>query len=209
MKFLHVGCGQNDKSKTTDIFASDEWEETRLDIDESVKPDLVSSITDMSIIKDGSFNAVYSAHNIEHLYAHEVPIAFKEFKRVLKGDGIVFIRCPDLYTIAKFIVDGKVVQPMYQSPAGPVTPIDALFGMRPFLVNNPYMAHKIGFTSELLVGTLKENGFASAICVRSISAVELFAMASVNDVKEDILLEQMHNHLSTRLGENSIEKVRP
>ena len=77
MKFLHVGCGQNDKSKTTDIFASDEWEETRLDIDESVKPDLVSSITDMSIIKDGSFNAVYSAHNIEHLYAHEVPIAFK------------------------------------------------------------------------------------------------------------------------------------
>ena len=87
MKFLHVGCGQNDKSKTTDIFASDEWEETRLDIDESVKPDLVSSITDMNIIKDGSFDAVYSAHNIEHLYAHEVPIAFKEFKNLVSTNG--------------------------------------------------------------------------------------------------------------------------
>ena len=58
MKFLHVGCGENDKSKTTDVFATDEWEETRLDIDESDNPDLVSSITDMSIIKDGSFDAV-------------------------------------------------------------------------------------------------------------------------------------------------------
>ena len=207
MKFLHVGCGENDKSKTTDVFATDEWEETRLDIDESVKPDLVSSITDMSIIKDGSFDAVYSAHNIEHLYAHEVPMAFKEFKRVLNNDGIVFIRCPDLYTIAQFIVDGKVVQPMYESPAGPVTPIDALFGMRRFLVNNPFMAHKIGFTSELLIGTLKDNGFANALCIRSISAVELFAIASVKEISDDILLNQMNNHVSSRFGNQNIEKV--
>jgi len=207
MKFLHVGCGQNDKTKTTDVFATDVWDETRLDIDESVNPDVVSSITDMNNIKDNSFDAVYSAHNIEHLYAHEVPIALKEFKRVLNDNGIVFIRCPDLYTIAKFIVEGKVVQPMYESPAGPVTPIDALFGMRPFLVKNPYMAHKVGFTSELLVGTLKDNGFASALCVRSISAVELFAIASVKEINDDILLNQMNNHLSSRIGDKNIENI--
>lgn len=208
MNFLHVGCGHNNKSNTTDVFSSDDWNETRLDIDESVKPDLVSSITDMSIIKDGEYDAVYSAHNIEHLYAHEVPLAFKEFRRVLNESGIVFIRCPDLYTIAKFIVEGKVVKPMYESPAGPVTPIDALFGMRPFLIKNPYMAHKIGFTSELLVGTLKDNGFTSALCVKSISAVELFAIASVQDISDDSLLEQMHKHLATRLGDKSIEYIK-
>ena len=99
MKLLHVGCGTHDKSSTTDVFARDEWKETRLDIDDSVNPDIVASITDMSAIEDKSYDAVYSAHNIEHLYAHEVPLALKEFHRVLNVKGIAFIRCPDLLTI--------------------------------------------------------------------------------------------------------------
>ena len=206
MKFLHVGCGHNDKTKTTDVFASDEWQEVRLDIDEKVKPDIISSITEMSSVETGSFDAVYSAHNIEHLFAHEVPLAIKEFRRVVKDDGIAFIRCPDLYTVAKHIVDGNVVKPMYQSPAGPVTPIDALFGMRPFLVENEYMAHKIAFTSELLTGTLKSNGFSSALCVRSISAVELFCIASANKNSDEVLIEQLNLHLSSRLGDNIIKE---
>jgi len=84
MKFLHVGCGHNDKTKTTDVFASTEWQEVRLDIDKKVNPDIVSSITDMSVVESDSFDAVYSAHNIEHLFAHEVPLAIKEFRRVIR-----------------------------------------------------------------------------------------------------------------------------
>ena len=38
-KFLHVGSGRLKKDKTTEVFNTDEWSETRLDIDEDVKSD--------------------------------------------------------------------------------------------------------------------------------------------------------------------------
>ena len=82
-KFLHVGCGRDTKNNTTKAFASNDWQEVRLDINEDVNPDIVSSVLDLSIIDSGSFDAVFSAHNIEHVYAHEVPIMLKEFLRIL------------------------------------------------------------------------------------------------------------------------------
>ena len=78
-KFLHVGCGANYKDNTIPVFASEDWQEVRLDIDKSVKPDIVSSVLDLGIIDSESFDAIFSSHNIEHVYAHEVPIMLKEF----------------------------------------------------------------------------------------------------------------------------------
>ena len=85
--FLHIGCGPKYKDKTTRGFNTDDWKELRFDIDESVKPDLVGTMTDMSSVASESVDAIFSSHNIEHLYAHEVPLAFAEFLRVLKPDG--------------------------------------------------------------------------------------------------------------------------
>lgn len=202
MKLLHVGCGINTKENSTDVFCGSDWDETRLDIDTKVNPDIVSSITDMSVIEDKSFDAVYSSHNIEHLYAHEVPLALNEFRRVLNDNGIVLIRCPDLQTIAQHIVDGNVVDPMYESPAGPVAPIDALFGMRKFIVNNEYMAHKVAFNSKLITGTLKQAGFKSVYCLRFIYGAELFTLGSVYETSEVELETLMKSHLKSRLGNN-------
>ena len=42
--FLHVGCGPKRKDRTTAGFA--DWNELRFDIDESVQPDLVGTMTD-------------------------------------------------------------------------------------------------------------------------------------------------------------------
>jgi predicted SAM-dependent methyltransferase len=36
-------------------------------------------------------DALYSSHNIEHVFAHEVVPTLKEFRRVLKPDGFVVI----------------------------------------------------------------------------------------------------------------------
>ncbi|MDU7589974.1 MAG: methyltransferase domain-containing protein, partial [Acidovorax sp.] len=85
--FLHIGCGPKRKDKTTRGFNTDAWTELRFDIDESVNPDLVGTMTDMSAVADASVDAIFSSHNIEHLYPHEVPKAFQEFLRVLKPDG--------------------------------------------------------------------------------------------------------------------------
>ena len=143
--FLHVGCGPKRKERTTKALSS--WNELRFDIDESVKPDLVGTMTDMSSVSSESVDAVFSSHNIEHLYPHEVPLALAEFLRVLKSDGIAVITCPDLKSVCALIAEDKLTEAAYTSPAGPIAPIDILYGLRSSMAQgNLYMAHRCGFT---------------------------------------------------------------
>ena len=76
--FLHVGCGPKRKERTTRGFNTDAWSEIRLDIDPSVSPDVTGTMTDMASVSAGSVNAVFSSHNIEHLYPHEVPLSLAQ-----------------------------------------------------------------------------------------------------------------------------------
>jgi len=73
--FLHVGCGPKHKDKTTRGFNTPDWDELRLDIDASVKPDIIGSMTCMDSVPNASVDAIFSSHNIEHLYPHEVGVA--------------------------------------------------------------------------------------------------------------------------------------
>ena len=102
--FLHVGCGPENKSSIAKGFNTPDWREIRLDIDASVKPDILGTITDMSNVATASMDALYSSHNIEHLFVHEVPEALKEFKRVLKPAGFAVITCPDIQTVCEAVV---------------------------------------------------------------------------------------------------------
>ena len=79
---LNVGCGMSNISQLRG-FNNDNWKEIRLDINNTVKPDVVGTLTDMSMIETASVDVVYSSYNLDHIYAHEVPIALKEFYRVL------------------------------------------------------------------------------------------------------------------------------
>lgn len=185
--FLHVGCGSIPKSATTRGFSSDEWDELRFDIDETAKPDIVGTMLDMSAVEDGSVDAVFSAHNIEHLYPHEVPLALAEFRRVLKPDGFVVITCPDLRSVCQLIADDKLVEPAYQSPIGPIAPLDILYGYRASMSEgNLYMAHRCGFTERVMIATLQESGFFSIVSgSRGHPCYDLWALASKNDRSED------------------------
>ena len=64
--FLHVGCGNNNKSDLKG-FNNDNWKEIRFDIDKDVNPDIVGTLTDMKLVETWSVDALYSAHNIEHI----------------------------------------------------------------------------------------------------------------------------------------------
>ena len=64
---LHVGCGSKRKNQTTRGFNKDNWQELRLDIDPSVNPDIIGTMTDMSALENSSVDAIFSSHNIEHL----------------------------------------------------------------------------------------------------------------------------------------------
>jgi ubiquinone/menaquinone biosynthesis C-methylase UbiE len=188
--FLHVGCGHEDKSQING-FNNDNWKEIRLDIDKNVNPDIEGTLTDMSLVKTGSVDAVYSCHNIEHIYPHEVPIALKEFYRVLKDDGIVVISCPDLQSVCEAVVNDRLLEPLYESSAGPISPIDILYGYRKDVAKgNEYMAHKGGFTYTSLNASFFEAGFKARYGGRTPSnGGELALVAFKQKVPEEEIIK--------------------
>ena len=158
--FLNVGCGPVDSPKIKG-FDNDNWKEIRLDIDESVNPDIVGTLTDMKLVETASVDAVHSAYNIDHIYPHEVPIALGEFYRVLKEDGIVFIRCPDIQSVLEAVVEDKLLETFYVTEDGQkIAPIDIIYGNRQEIAEgNEYMAKKCGFTYSVLNMAFSEAGF--------------------------------------------------
>lgn len=196
--FLHVGCGPKRKERTTAGFA--DWNELRFDIDESVQPDLVGTMTDMSSVPTGSVDAVFSSHNIEHLYPHEVPVALCEFLRVLKPDGFTVITCPDLQSVCTLIAEDKLTEPAYTSPAGPIAPLDILYGHRPAMsAGNLYMAHRCGFTEKVLRGTLQASGFTKiATTKRGHPYYDLWALATKGDILEEELMSLASSHFTPK-----------
>ena len=177
--FLHVGCGPQRKDATTQGFNTDQWTELRLDINEEVHPDIVGTMTDLSRVGDGSVDAIFSSHNIEHLYPHEVPVTLKEFLRVLKSDGFAVITCPDLKSVCALVAADKLTEPAYQSAAGPIAPLDILYGHRGYMAQgNIYMAHRCGFTEKVLRGTLQAAGFVGVATMARPALFDLWAIAS-------------------------------
>ena len=156
---LHVGCASLNISHIKG-FSIDDWTEIRFDIDESRNPDIVGTLTDMSLVETGSVDAIYSAYNIDHIYPHEVPTALSEFFRVLKDDGIAIIKCPDIQSVCEAVAKGKLLEPFYNSPVGPISPIDILFGNRKAVAKgNEFMAKKGGFIYSVLDRALHQAGF--------------------------------------------------
>ena len=157
---LHVGCGSPNPGKLHPTFRNGAWQEVRLDIDPAVRPDIVCDMLDMAVVATASVDAVWSSHNVEHLYAHQVPIVLGEFRRVLKRGGFALITLPDLQTVCRHIAEDKLEDVLYQSPAGPIHPIDVVYGHRPSIGRgNRFMAHKTGFTAKTLRAKLVRAGF--------------------------------------------------
>jgi SAM-dependent methyltransferase len=157
---LHVGCGPYHPESLHERFRGPEWREVRLDIDPSVKPDVVASIVDMSNVKTGSVDAIWSSHNLEHVFSHEVPVVLRGFFRVLRPGGEALITMPDLEQAARLIARGKLEDVAYVSPAGPIAPLDIMYGHRASIQDgNEFMAHRTGFTARTLREKMSQAGF--------------------------------------------------
>jgi SAM-dependent methyltransferase len=175
---LHVGCGDYHPTKLPPMFRQKAWREIRLDIDPDVRPDFVESITDMRSISDCMVDAVYSSHNIEHLYPHEVTLALQEMHRVLKPEGIIFIVAPDVQEVARHVAEGKLEDMLYLSTMGPIAALDVLYGHRGSLARgHAFMAHHTGFTGGTLAAALVGAGFAAVLLQRNPTAFSLTAVA--------------------------------
>lgn len=164
---LHIGCGSPNPEKLHPTFRGPEWHEVRLDIDVNAKPDIIADMIDMRMVPDASVDAVWSSHNMEHLYPHQVPIALKEIFRIIKPEGFFLVTMPDIQTVASYVAHGMLADPLYDSPAGPITPIDIMYGLRSAIARgNTFMAHRTAFTAKTLGEEMRDAGFTNILVRR-------------------------------------------
>ncbi|GAB4405664.1 MAG: hypothetical protein OHK0048_25550 [Rhodoferax sp.] len=77
------------------------------------------------------------------------------------------------------VAEGKLLEPAYVAPAGPIAPLDILYGHRPAMAKgNLFMAHRCGFTQKVLTDTLQAAGFKMIAAKSRPAAFDLWAVAS-------------------------------
>lgn len=156
---LHIGCGPKHLEHLPTYFQKG-WKEVRLDIDPDVEPDIIASIADLSDVEPGAYDAVWSSHNIEHLFHHEAQHMTAQIRNLLKKKGWVIVTCPDIKAAMEHALSHGMDNPVYQSGMGPITPRDILFGHQTSIkAGNEYMAHKNGFDLQGLASVFRQSGF--------------------------------------------------
>lgn len=184
-KVLHVGCG---KKSITDMplgFQDGSWHEVRFDINEDLKPDIVGTITDMVSVENSSMDALFSSHNLEHVFPHEVIGVLKEFRRTIIDDGFVVVTCPDIQEVCRHVAEGggRLIKPLFDSPVGPVRPIDILYGHIASVAKGEiHMAHKTGFDLHTLAASFKAAGFSLYTGYRDLKTYELWMIGFKNPI---------------------------
>ena len=94
------------------------------------------------------------------------------FHNVLKTDGFVYLKVPDIEVILKIMVNSQmdIDDILYQSEAGPISIHDAIYGygLQIERSGEDFFAHKCGFTQKKLLKYLQEANFYK-IYMKSIS----------------------------------------
>ena len=80
-RVLIVGPGQG---LQTEVLKWRGYEVTTLDIDETFRPDVVGSVSDMNMFRDGAFDAAVASHVLEHLPVLYLDAAIAEMARVAR-----------------------------------------------------------------------------------------------------------------------------
>lgn len=159
-KVLNVG-GNTKSIPLPPIYA--DWDHLLLDIDPTGKPDVVCDARRMTSLPAGVYDAVYCSHNLEHYHHHEVPKVLAGFRHVLKPDGFIHLRVPDIGAVMQIVVHKNldIDDMLYQAPAGPITVRDVIYGWGREIERsgNDFFAHKTGFTSKSLTAVLHAAGF--------------------------------------------------
>jgi predicted SAM-dependent methyltransferase len=143
----------------TEVFEG--MREITLDIDNKFNPDILADVTDISHIPDNYVNCAYTSHMIEHIDYFKVPSVINELLRVCKPGGYVRILTPNLQTIGEKIMSGDLLDVVYDSAGGPISPIDIIYGHRHSVHRNrvDFMIHRTGFSKKVFEHIAKEYNF--------------------------------------------------
>jgi hypothetical protein len=157
------------------------WKHLLLDIDAGGNPDLICDARQLSTLQGEQFDAVYCSHNLEHYYKHDALKVLLGFFHILKPDGFVEIRVPDLSSVMKRVVAAglDIEDTLYVSASGPISVCDVIygFGKQIEISGVDFYAHKTGFTPASLRAALIQAGFPHVFVVVSEDAFEVRAVA--------------------------------
>ncbi|GIW63276.1 MAG: hypothetical protein KatS3mg091_078 [Patescibacteria group bacterium] len=134
MKKLNLGCGQDYKIGWVNV-----------DADHNVKADLYFDVAKKFPLKDESFDYILAQDVLEHLTFQQAKIFLSECKRVLRVNGVLEIRVPNLFDIFKrFKSDPEVLFKFIYGN----TESHSIYGL-----------HKYGYTLNTLKKHLALAGF--------------------------------------------------
>lgn len=134
MTQLHLGCGTEKRKGWVNV-----------DANPKVKPDIVSSADKLPAIATGSVDVIESCHMFEHFTYYQALRALREWNRVLKINGTLFLELPNFKACVEML--GKHTEPQKGFDIGLI----GIFGHPPMVESDGlFQSHKWGWTPEAL-----------------------------------------------------------
>jgi len=146
LKKLNLGCGD----KILPGYINVDVAEARL----GKKPDVLCDLRKLTPFEDQSVDEILSVHVVEHFWRWEVVDILKEWVRVLKPGGVMYLECPNLLSACQAILQN----PDMASGPGPEgqRSMWVLYGDPSW--KDPLMIHRWGYTPRSLAQVMHEAG---------------------------------------------------
>jgi predicted SAM-dependent methyltransferase len=117
--------------------------------------DHIGNANDLSRFSDNVFSEIYASHIVEHLdYNGELQAALKEWYRVLKPGGRIYISVPDLDILARLFIDKTQLT------------LDERFAVMRMMFGghvDKFDYHVVGLNHEILAAYLLAAGFETIV----------------------------------------------
>ena len=137
--WLNLGCGMD---------LREGW--INIDLHEFHHPDIVADITNIVALADNYAGYALAQDILEHVPRDCCSTALREWNRVLKHDGLLEVRVPDVIALTRLLQE-----PERQTPEAQDVLLRCLFGTQRY--NGDF--HYNGFTEVSLIHALNDAGF--------------------------------------------------
>jgi hypothetical protein len=186
MRYLNIGSGP---AIIPVLPWFEGWDAVRLDLEPSNEPDLLMDAMDLDTLDAAQFDAAYASHILEHIYPFDLARFLNGVRHVLTDDGILVARVPDILLACRIVArQGDLNAFIYDSPAGPVTAWDMLYGYRPYQMQfGRPMAHHDGYSASSLSDTLRAGEFET-VYTQAVGG-EIIAIACKTDLTAEMKKE--------------------
>lgn len=168
---LRIGFNHDPIKQIHPFFAKSHWEE----ISVIIEPKHPEKLLSLSQFQNTSLQGICAYHALEYLHTYEVPIALKEYNRIIEPGGFLFIGTFDLQTVGQSLAEGKLEGLSLISKKGRMNPMACLYGPSSQDSKHRYFMHRTGFIAQRLADKLQEAGFNGVRIQRD--GIYLYAIA--------------------------------